>query len=145
MKHRRLLIAVCVKLLFVIVALPNYCSAARSVPKKVLHLKVDRPRVQELQRAVDQGHQPWRTDPEPVAAVALMHVAPELNLHDAYEIGFKTISSSRSRMLLEYGSPVLKRSYRVKLRKFRWLLPLVTSWDGMVWTATEVAVTDRSP
>jgi len=101
-------------------------------------LPIDRSKARELQRAVKQGHQPWRLDSRPVAGSVLNQLRK--NTEDVYRVSFVVLSKTTKRTVLLSYNGHDHISYFVTLKKFQWLLPVATDWQSMIWVPTEVAV-----
>lgn len=95
--------------------------------KRTIESKIDLGEILKLQKAVDEGHQPWRLDAEFVAAVYLKSLDPEIENEDCkldYSTDMKAIvSCDRKKRYVVYLERIARR-------------------DG-IWTVTSVEISDK--
>lgn len=119
-------------------------QATPKCPTRKISKKVDRQAVEELQRAINEGHDPWRKDPKAAAALEIMDFDPaykETRL-SIYSLPLRAVVVKQTVAVFVHDTADGKRSYRMTLERFRWLLPLAKNWDGMVWTPTRIEVSE---
>ncbi len=106
---------------------------------------INRAALRELQRAVNDGHDPWRLDAVSVAALELVSQAPELQGldPDLLTASLKAESHTVAQGVYVWTRGDGKATYRITVRKYRWLLPLAGNWDAMVWVAERTEVTTQ--
>lgn len=92
----------------------------------------------ELQRWVNDGHEPWRTDASAVAAETLFRIqnAPT-DQWDVYRLKLKRVQETQRRAVYEYNAGQ-NLCYRTTLQRFSWLLPLGKKWKWVIWAPTDV-------
>ena len=101
----------------------------------VQKIPVDRARVENLQRWVDAGHDPWCRDAQSVAAMALRRVAPEFSNYN-FELASLTTGNekvSTTRAKYTFHSIDGHTSYRITLRRFRWQSKTAASPNERIW------------
>jgi hypothetical protein len=98
-------------------------------------IPVDRARVENLQRWVDAGHDPWCRDPQSVAAMALRRLAPEFSNYD-FELASLTTGNEKvspTQAVYTFHSIDGHTSYRITLRRFRWQTKTASSPNERIW------------
>ncbi len=105
---------------------------------RTVELPIDLPAVRELQKAFENGHQPWRGDPTWVAAVAVSEV---LGTDSAVEPPSKLVSKLAVECERTSESVVVGKDTSYEYRVF--LKRLLPSQRGRpsIWTAIRVAIT----
>jgi hypothetical protein len=98
--------------------------------------------VQQVQQFVNDGHQPWRLDSQPVAAEKALQLdnTPK-NQWNVYGVPASLVSQSKTEAIYDIKSQQVEVSYRIRVERFNWLLPYAKRWERMVWTPTEAKVT----
>ena len=99
-----------------------------------------------MQRYVDAGHQPWRTDAPAVAAseiYGLMKVPQQYV--NVYDLPLVAIVEKDREAIYTYFEPVEQVSYRIHLRRYRWLLKQAGNRKAMVWVPVIAVKIDCSP
>ena len=107
----------------------------RTTERRVIHnFPVDRARVENLQRWVNGGHDSWCRHPEFVAAFALQQVAPQFSAA-SYEAASLSGAKMGRAMTVTYDFHSFegRTTYRITLRRYRWLLPTAGTLPQMVW------------
>lgn len=119
-------------------------SSSRRVVQEHVY-PVSKRSYEKLQRYVNEGHQPWRTDGPAVASEELLMLEKRADRENVYTLPLKAIEETQREAIYEYQSAVKPGiSYKIVLKRFRWLLPLAGSWRAMVWAPTEITVTRAS-
>jgi hypothetical protein len=110
----------------------------------VYNFPVDRAKIEALQRWVNSGHDGWCRDPQLVAVASLQQILPE-------SVNFEFTSApvqvqSRRKMTAVYTIHSLDGSttYRITLRRYRWLLPLARSTSKIIWVPIQVEIITRA-
>lgn len=94
---------------------------------------------EDLQRWVNDGHEPWRMDANAVAAEALLKFRDaSKDEWDVYRVNLKTVQETQIHAVYEYSAGQ-NLCYKVTVQRFSWLLPLAKKWDSMVWAPTDVS------
>jgi len=105
--------------------------------------KLNRKEIENLQRWVDDGHEPWRMDaPQLVANQKLLELAASVKGVGPHQTSPQQIVRRPDYAVLVYQSVVGKRTYRVTLRKFHWLVGVAGRLDWVIWVATQVDLVD---
>jgi hypothetical protein len=101
----------------------------------VQQIPVDRARVENLQRWVDAGHDTWCRNPQFVAAMTILQIAPEFSNYDSelasLTSGNKKVSSNQA--IYTFHPIDGQTSYRITLRRFRWQGKAAASRDERIW------------
>lgn len=113
-------------------------SGGAQCPAKAGKQRVVRKDYENLQRWVNQGHQPWRLDARPVAGATILEVEGAPKGSDAYQVPLRTVTETHRSAIFEYYAGK-HLCYVVTLRRYSWLLPLAKKWDWMVWAPTDVS------
>ncbi len=95
-----------------------------------------------MQDFVNDGHQPWRLNSQPVAAEKALQLdnTPK-EQWNVYAVPATPVSESETRAVYDFKSRQSGISYRITVLRFHWLLPSAKKSEWMVWTPTEVTVT----
>jgi hypothetical protein len=98
-----------------------------------IHFPIDRAHVEELQRWVNAGHDPWCLDPQLVAASALRRISPDLEQYESASLSLELVRSSKTEASYTIHSLDGRTTYRVTLRRHLYLLPSAGSLHRIVW------------
>jgi len=103
--------------------------------RETQELKIDRARVENLQRWVDSGHSDWCKDPQLVASAALAQIAPEFSGAElaSASLPIELENRGRTRAVYAYHSLDGRMTYRITLRRFDWQLKTAVSPEARVW------------
>jgi len=119
-------------------------AAGQTTERRVVHnFAIDRAHVENLQRWVNAGHDPWCRDSQLVAAASLRRVSPELS---DFEFAFLQSELQRGRKttaIYTFHSLDGNTAYRITLRRYRWLLSLAGSFQKMIWVPERVEILTR--
>ncbi|HKZ46123.1 MAG TPA: hypothetical protein VJ202_01925 [Thermodesulfobacteriota bacterium] len=122
--------------LFIMLAFISSCSKGNNADTKpvqdkktvrVVKLNVNMAEEQRLQKASDNGFQPWRNSPVDVAQAALVNAGANVNMADC-----RLLSEKADEAVVSASNK--KGSYKVICKR--------VVKDGGIWTATEVEVTE---
>ena len=105
---------------------------------------IKRSQYEKLQKYVNEGHQPWRTDAPAVAGSELLNRKGERG--NAYGLPLAPVREDEREAIYNYvdqSEPNV--SYRIRLRRFKWLLPLSRTWRQTVWAPVEVTIQCQAP
>jgi hypothetical protein len=106
--------------------------------RDVQNFPTDRARVENLQRWVNGGHDTWCRHPEFVAAAALKQVAPHFAAASYEPVSLPAAKKGRSATAIYvYHSFDGRTTYRITLRRYRWLLPMAGTEHQMVWVPVQ--------
>jgi hypothetical protein len=101
--------------------------------------QIKRSEYEELQKYINEGHQPWRTDAPAVAGSEILNKKGEQG--NAYGLALTLVRETEREATYNYvdlAEPNV--SYRITLKRFKWLLPLAQSWQQMVWAPVEMTI-----
>ena len=96
---------------------------------------MDRAHIETLQRWVNSGHDEWCRDPQLVASAAVRLASPQFS-ESRFELASLPLEGEHSRVtktIYTYHSLDGRTTYRVTLRRFRWLLPAAGTFRQMIW------------
>ena len=122
--------------LFIMLAFISSCSKGNNADTKpvqdkktvrVVKLNVNMTEEQRLQKASDNGFQPWRNSPVDVAQAALVNAGANVNMADC-----RLLSEKADEAVVSASDK--KGSYKIICKR--------VVKDGGIWTATEVEVTE---
>jgi hypothetical protein len=132
---------VCSWLLYALIAttLP-VAEASDCSTRKVVH-KPNPKEVAEIERAVAEGHQPWRNDVQNVARATPAQDDPALDIHKVDEMECSTIRKSETKAILLFSAHGLRDSYRITLKRLRWKNPATGENQWTAWWPTETLIT----
>lgn len=119
---------------------------AQNKPQRMVkEYPVDRAKLEQLQRWVNEGHDTWCRDPKLVASAVLNRVAPEV-LNSEFELVSLPSEKRTARgrkSIYTFASPDGRTSYQVTLRRYRWLLPAAGTTGQMVWVPVRIEMSTR--
>jgi hypothetical protein len=121
-------------------------TAAQTQAKEhrvVKNFAVDRAVVQNLQRWVNAGHDPWCRDPQLVAAAALRRVSPEFSDYELASLILELERSQKTKAIYTFHSVDGRTIYRITLRRYLWLLPISGSLQQMIWVPERAEIITR--
>jgi hypothetical protein len=114
------------------------------VHRVVVHFPVDRVQVEELQRWVNAGHDPWCLDPQLVATSALRRISPDIAEYESASLSLELVRSNKTEASYTFHSLDGRTAYRVTLRRHLYLLPRTGSIQRIIWIpeSAEIGTTD---
>jgi hypothetical protein len=121
-------------LLFTAAASAADLRISQSQPKEhrvVLNFPVDHAKAEDLQRWVNAGHDPWCRDPQLVAASALTRVSSQFSEYEPASLQLET--SEKTKAVYSVHSLDGHTTYRISLRRYRFLLPTAGSLQRIIW------------
>jgi hypothetical protein len=107
----------------------------------VFTFPVDRAKVEALQRWVDAGHDSWCRDPQAVADATLHRVSPDLAQFESVSLPLELESSQKTKAVYLFHSLDGRATYRITLRRYRFLLSTSRSLRQIIWTPESVEIT----
>ena len=122
----------------------NLSVAQTNEQRAVQKLAVDRAKIENLQRWVNAGHDPWCRDAELVASEALRRVSPGFSEVEPASLPMEVESSHKAVAVYTFHSVDGRATFRITLRRYRWLLPVAGSYQKMIWVPERVEVLTRS-
>jgi hypothetical protein len=125
---------------------PGAATAAKSGEENRLvnYHAVDRAEIENLQRWVAAGHEDWCKDARLVAAEELQRIAADF-AGDATELNLAELREGEGgakQAEFEWTPLDGRATYRVRVERFAWLLPVAKDADAVIWvpTMTEIQV-----
>jgi hypothetical protein len=111
------------------------------VHRVVIHFPVDRTHIEELQRWVNAGHDPWCLDSQLVAASALQRISPDLAEYESALLSLELVRSNKTEASYTFHSLDGSTTYRVTLRRYLYLLPIAGSPHRIIWIPETAEIT----
>ncbi|MGB8771895.1 MAG: hypothetical protein WCC92_19935 [Candidatus Korobacteraceae bacterium] len=106
---------------------------------KVWNWKVDKSGALEVQKSVNEGHEPWRMDDTAtVAGQAIDERKKEWADYNTVVGAPKPISETKDTALMVATSEEGRVRYEVTLRKYSWLLRSAKKWQWIIWLPVRV-------
>jgi hypothetical protein len=112
---------------------------------EITNFPIDRAHLEALQRWVNSGHDEWCRDPQFVASAAIRRISPEFSGSEIALVALplETEHTHVTRAVYTYHSPDGRASYRVTVRRFRWLLPTAGTFQQMIWVPERAEIITR--
>jgi hypothetical protein len=111
--------------------------------RAVITFAADRAQAEALQRWVNQGHDPWCRDPQLVAAAALRRISPQFEDAELASLPLDLESSDKTKVVYIFHSLNGTTTYRITLRRFRFLLPTAGSVRQTIWMPESAEIITR--
>jgi hypothetical protein len=118
----------------------DFVSAQTSDHRSVQNLAVDRMKVEDLQRWVNAGHDLWCRDPRLVATEALRRVSSQFSEIEPASLPMEVERSYKTTAIYTFHSVDGRATYRITMRRYRWLLPVAGSYQHMIWVPERIEV-----
>lgn len=119
-------------------------SQVPSKEQRIVHnFPIDRVAMENLQRWVNAGHDPWCRDPQLVAAAALRRVSPGFSDYELAAVPLEVELSQKTMAIYIFHSPDGRTSYRITLRRYPFLLPTAGSFRQMIWVPESAEIPTR--
>jgi hypothetical protein len=119
-------------------------SAAETKEHRVVYsFAVERTKMEDLQRSVNDGHDAWCRDPQLVATRAMERVLPEGSDVERASLPLQREHAKKSAAVYSFYSLDGATTYRITVRRYRWLLPVAGSMRRMIWVPERVEVSTR--
>jgi hypothetical protein len=121
-------------------------TVAQTQPKEhrvVKNFPIDRATLENLQRWVNAGHDDWCRDPQLVAVAALRRVSPEFSDYESASLSLQLERSRKARAIYSFHSLDGKTTYRITLRRYRFLLPTAGSLHQIIWVPERAEIVNR--
>jgi hypothetical protein len=118
-------------------------AAASPLPHKEVSIpRVDRRVIENLQRWVSGGHDTWCKDARLVASAEMQRIAPEFAgyEYDLVSLPLETKSQAAMRAEFTYTSLDGRKTYRITLQRYAWLLPLAGDARSIVWVPSRTEI-----
>jgi hypothetical protein len=111
--------------------------------RAVFNLPVDRAKVRDLQRWVNAGHDTWCRDPHLVAEASLRRISPDLALYESASLPLERETSQKTRTVYVFHSLDGRSTYRITLRRYRFLLPEAGAIRQIIWIPESAEIVTR--
>lgn len=122
----------------------NLAAAPPAEHRTTRNLPVDRARIENLQRWVNGGHDTWCRDPQLVATAALQELTPQFSAAIDEAISQPVTMQDRvTKAFYTYHSLDGRTTYRITLRRYRWLLSTAGTLSQMVWIPERAEIITR--
>ena len=110
----------------------------------VYSFPTDRAKIEALQRWVSSGHEDWCRDPQLVAVASLQRTLPESGNFELASVPLEV--APRRKMTAVYTIHSLDGliTYRISLRRYRWLRPLAGSTNKIIWVPVRAEMITRA-
>jgi hypothetical protein len=108
----------------------------------VLSFPVDRVKAEDLQRWVNEGHDPWCRDPQLVAASALRRVSSDSSEFEPASLQLE--SNEKNKAVYTFHSLDGYTTYRITLRRYRFLLRAAGSFQRIIWIPETAEILSRA-
>jgi hypothetical protein len=131
-------------LLWTLGATMHIAAAQSNEHRKVSRFPIDRERIEAVQRWVNSGRDEWCRDPQSVASAAIRRLSPEPGSEIALaSLALEAESARARKMVYSYHSLDGRSTYRITVRRFRWLLPTAGSFRQMIWVPERAEIITR--
>jgi hypothetical protein len=111
--------------------------------RTVLNFPVDRVQAEDLQRWVNAGHDPWCRDPQLVAAAALRRLSSQFAEAELASFPVELENSDNFKAVYTYHSLDVRFTYRITLRRYRFLLPTAGTLRQTIWLPETAEIVTR--
>jgi hypothetical protein len=108
----------------------------------VLRFPINRDQAEDLQRWVNAGHDPWCRDPQLVAASALGRISTQSSEFEPTSVQLE--SNEKSRAVYTFHSLDGYTTYRIALRRYRFLLRTAGSFQRIIWIPETAEILSRA-
>jgi hypothetical protein len=107
----------------------------------VLNFPVNHGKAQELQRWVNAGHDSWCRDSQLVAASTLRRISTQFSEFEATSLQLET--NEKTRAVYTFHSLDGRTTYRITLRRYRFLLSTAGSLREVIWVPETAEITSH--
>jgi hypothetical protein len=121
----------------------NLVAAEPKEHRAVYNFSVERAKVEDLQRWVNAGHDSWCRDPQLVAATSLRRIVPDSEDFDLASLPLEVERRQKTSAVYIFHSLDGNTTYRVTVRRFRWLLPVAGNLHKMIWVPEHAEILTR--
>jgi hypothetical protein len=109
----------------------------------VVNFPIDRDKAEDLQRWVNDGHDPWCRDPQLAAAAAVRRVSSRFSEYEGASLPVELESSQKTKAVYTFHSLDGRTTYRITLRRYRFLLPSAGSLHRIIWIPQTAEIITR--
>jgi len=121
----------------------NVSASPANEHRVVYNFSVERAKVEDLQRWVNAGHDSWCRDPQLVASASLRRILPDSGGIELASLPVQLEHTSRTSAVYTVHSLDGQTTYRITLRRYRWLLPVAGSFHKMTWVPERAEILTR--
>jgi hypothetical protein len=121
----------------------NLPAAEPKEHRALYNFSVERAKVEDLQRWVNAGHDSWCRDPQLVAATSLRQIVPDSEDFDLASLPLEVERSQKTSGVYIFHSLDGNTTYRVTVRRYRWLLPVAGNLHKMIWVPERAEILTR--
>jgi hypothetical protein len=121
----------------------NLAAAEPKEHRAVYNFSVERAKIEDLQRWVNAGHDSWCRDPQLVAATSLRRVVPDSEDFDLASLPLEVERSQKTSAVYVFHSLDGNTTYRVTVRRYRWLLPVAGNLHKTIWVPEHAEILTR--
>jgi hypothetical protein len=107
----------------------------------VVRFPIDHAKAEDLQGWVNAGHDPWCRDPQLVAAAALSRLSSQFSEFEPTSLELE--SNEESKAVYTFHSLDGYTTYRITLRRYRFLLPTAGSLQRIIWIPETAEILSR--
>jgi hypothetical protein len=118
----------------------DLAAAQTNDHRVVQYLAVDRMKVEDAQRWVNAGHDPWCRDAQLVAVQALRSVSLDFSEIEPASLTLQVERNHKTTAVYTFHSVDGGATYRITLRRYRWLLSVAGSYQHMIWVPGRVEI-----
>jgi len=113
--------------------------------RAVYNFPADRTKIEDLQRWVNGGHDPWCRDPQLVAASSLQRLLADSSDIELASLPLELERGQKTSAVYTFHSLDGLTAYRVTVRRYRWLRPVAGSQGKTIWVPERVEIVTRAP
>jgi hypothetical protein len=113
--------------------------------RSVYNFPVERAKLEDLQRWVNAGHDPWCRDPQLVAASSLQRVLADSSDIELASLALELERNQKTSAVYTFHSLDGLTAYRVTVRRYRWLRPLAGSQRKTIWVPERLEIITHAP
>jgi hypothetical protein len=113
--------------------------------RAIYNFPVERAKIEDLQRWVNAGHDPWCRDPQLVAGSSLQRVLADSSDIELASLPLELEHGRKTSAVYTFHSLDGLTAYRVTVRRYRWLRPLAGSQRKTIWVPERVEITTHGP
>ena len=111
--------------------------------RTVFNFPVDRAKAENLQRWVQAGHDTWCRDPHLVADATLRRISPDLAGYESASLPLARETRQKTRTVYVFHSLDGHSTYRITLRRYRFLLPAAGAMRQIIWIPERAEIVTR--
>jgi hypothetical protein len=119
-------------------------AAAPGEQRFLYNFPVDRAKIEALQRWVNSGHDHWCRDPQLVAVRSLQRILPDSGDFELTPASVEAEPRRKAIAVHSIHSLDGSTTYRITLRRYRWLLPVARSTSKIIWVPMQVEIITRA-